>query len=112
MVTSLVIFIVKFPVILIVMSPVKTSSLATGNSISTRAFEGPAQHAIEEVAHEGEVDRRHRQEAHGEEQHLFLCFPDDYYFLNVVRSSPPRGGAGVPILPTLPTLLGGGGKSH
>ena len=29
----------------------------------------------------------------------------NYYCLNVVRSSPPRVGVGVPILPTLPTLV-------
>jgi len=28
----------------------------------------------------------------------------DYYCLNIVRSSPPRVGVGVPILPTLPRV--------
>jgi len=31
---------------------------------------------------------------------IYVC----YFCLNVVRSSPPRVGVGVPILPTLPTL--------
>jgi len=35
----------------------------------------------------------------------------DYYCLNVVRSSLPRVGVGVPILPTLPTLPSFPGQS-